>query len=414
MTARIVNKKGYKYLLWTVFLLMIQRILVQWINPLGLLLALIALCVFILHILCGSTFYSIKNIDSDCRPLIVLLIIWSLFVMLRGIISEGVPSLSDIAKYFTNSKNIMPYLMPFIALYAYTRIDFRLFIKISRWLSVIFIIYAVVSYKKLLLLNTIGLNHFTGGESGEYTTGLFEFYILLTSLIAPVILFLLRGFISKKDWRYAVINIIIAFLIGVIAGRRSSSFGYGLVFIASYFLLFRKKKNATINIVLLILACSIIMYELGLLDFFIAKIDSDSRSMVVENFIDDMDVTSWIIGRGAMGTYYDPGFVSVELNGYRSEIETGYLNIILKGGIIHLVLYVVVLLVAFYKGCFKTNNTFTKAFACMCLISCIELIPYGIQMLNLKYLALWMGVGFCLNKNIRKMTDSEIRQQFRI
>lgn len=412
MTTRIVNKKGYKYLLWTVFLLIIQRVLVQWINPLGLLLALIALWVFVLHIISGATFYSIKNIDRDCRPLMVLLIIWSLYVMLRGVISEGIPSFSDIAKYFTSAKDIMPYLMPFIALYAYHRIDFRSFVKISRWLSIIFIIYAIISYKKLLVLNAIGINHFAGNGMGEYTTELFEFYILLTSFIAPVVLFLLRGFISKKEWKYAVINISIAFLVGIIAGRRSSSFVYGLVFVASYFLLFRKKKNATINIILLIIASSFLMYELGLLDFFIAKFDNDSRSGVVENFVADMDSTSWIIGRGAMGTYYDPGFVSDDFSGDRNEIETGYLNFILKGGIIYLILYVCVLLIAFYKGFFRTNNAFTKAFACMCLISCIELIPYGVQCLNFKYIALWLGVGLCLNRNVRHMTNAEIKELF--
>ena len=405
---------GYRYLLWTVLLLMIQRVIVQWINPLGLLLALIALWIFILHIFKGKAFYSIKNIDGDCRTLMKMFIAWSLVVMFRGIISDGFPSFSDIAQYFTNAKNIMPYLLPFIALYTYSLVDFRLFLKIARWLAVIFIIYAIFSYKQLLLLNTIGLDHFAGSGISEYTVELFEFYTLLTSMIAPVVIFLLRDFISRKDWKFACFNVIIAFLIGIIAGRRSSSFVYGLVFLASYFVIFKKRANSTISIILLVAGGAFVMYQLGLLDFFLAKVDDDSRSGVVENFMADMDVATWILGRGAMGTYYDPGVIFENIDGNRTEIETGYLNMILKGGIIYLVLYVLILWKAFYKGYFKTNNDFTKAFACMCIISCIELIPYGIQMVNFKYIALWMGVGLCLNKYIRQMTNAEIRQQFGI
>lgn len=414
MITKNVNKIGYKYLLWTVLLLMIQRVLVQWINPLGLLLALVALWIFILHFLNGKAFYSINNIDKDCRTLMKMLIAWSLIVMFRGIFADGFPSFSDIAKYFTNAKHIMPYLMPFIAIYSYKRIDFRLFLKIARWLTVIFVIYAIFSYKELLLLNAIGLDHFAGSGLSEYTVELFEFYALLTSMVAPVVIFLMRDLVPKKDWKYACVNIIIAFLIGIIAGRRSSSFVYGLVFLASYFVVFKKRANSTIGIILLVTGIAFVLYQTGLLDFFLAKVDDDSRSGVVENFVADMDVSSWIFGRGAMGTYYDPGAIFEEIGGNRSEIETGYLNMILKGGIVYLVLYVLILWKSFCKGYFKTNNDFTKAFACMCLISCVELIPYGIQMVNFKYVALWMGVGLCLNKNIRQMSNAEIKQQFGI
>lgn len=149
------------------------------------------------------------------------------------------------------------------------------------------------------------------------------------------------------------------------------------------------------------------MYNLGLLDFFISKIDNESRGGVEENFFADMDYASWIIGRGALGSYFDMNFM--DSNPYRTEIETGYLYLILKGGIIYLIIYTTVLLRAFYLGFFKSNNTFTKAFACLALICCIELIPFGVPMLNIKYFSLWFGVGVCLNKEIRALSNKDIK-----
>lgn len=408
------NSKSFKYLLWTVLLLTAQRIIVQYFNPIGLVIAIIAFGIFIKHILLARKYYSIRNIDKDVRFITICLIIWSLITMFRGIYEGGIMSISHIAQYFTNAKYIMPYILPFFAIYAYQSIDLNLFIRISRWLTIAFVVYAIISYKELLILNTIGLQHFTNTGKNSYTTQLFEFFNLLTSLIAPLVLFLLKSIISKKDWKYATLNICIALLVAIIAGRRSSSFAYILVIISSYFVVFKKSASGTFNLIILAAIGITIIYQFGFLDFFISKIGDDSRSGVVENFYDDMDTFSWIFGRGALGTYYDPSHNFFDIDGNRTEIESGYLNMILKGGIIYLALYVIVLAKAFYKGFYKTNNDFTKAFACICLITCLELIPYGIQSFNLKYLSVWLGVGFCFNQQVRQMTNTEIKEAFRI
>ena len=143
----------------------------------------------------------------------------------------------------------------------------------------------------------------------------------------------------------------------------------------------------------------------------ISKIDDDSRSGVELEFMLDMgdNIQYWIFGKGAMGTYYDSSPLFIESNGLRQEIETGYLHLILKGGIIYLILYIIVLLRAFYYGYFKSRNDLTKAFAAFSLIALLELIPYGIPTFNFKYLTLWIGVGFCLNKTVRNKTNDEIK-----
>lgn len=62
------------------------------------------------------------------------------------------------------------------------------------------------------------------------------------------------------------------------------------------------------------------------------KLDKNTRSGVEMAFYKDMSWMDWIIGRGMTGTYYCWEVSDIDrLN--RLVIETGYLNIILKGGI---------------------------------------------------------------------------------
>ena len=156
------------------------------------------------------------------------------------------------------------------------------------------------------------------------------------------------------------------------------------------------------------------MYRLGLLDFMIERFYSDTRSGVNEGFIAAMDTNSWIYGRGATGTYYDANATFGDQTGTRTEIETGFLNMILKGGIIYLLIYVVVLGYTAYKGIYKSNNVFVRSFGIIIAISLIELIPYGIPTWNLKFFSIWLGVAICLNPQLRAMTNQEIKVHFRL
>lgn len=101
--------------------------------------------------------------------------------------------------------------------------------------------------------------------------------------------------------------------------------------------------------------------------------DEDSRSGVEESFYADMKTeTDWIFGRGWFGAYYDPIF-----NKPRLGVETGYLTLILRGGLFYLIPYVIILLFSFYNGYFRSNNLFCKSFGILCLMQIINLYPFG-------------------------------------
>ena len=132
--------------------------------------------------------------------------------------------------------------------------------------------------------------------------------------------------------------------------------------------------------------------------------DENTRSGVEESFYADMkSQLDWIFGRGWFGRYYDPIF-SV----FRSSIETGYLALILRGGFLYLIPYVVTLGITAFTGYFKSKNLFCKAFAIMCLMQIISLYPYGWPAFDFFHLFLWLGVWGCNIKTFREMDDNQV------
>lgn len=71
----------------------------------------------------------------------------------------------------------------------------------------------------------------------------------------------------------------------------------------------------------------------------------DTRSFIVEETSADFTEETWIIGKGALGTYYSRYFDQTRLEGRigdsstRTISELGYLHLVLKGGLIMALLY---------------------------------------------------------------------------
>ena len=145
--------------------------------------------------------------------------------------------------------------------------------------------------------------------------------------------------------------------------------------------------------------------------FLMARKDEDTRSNVEEAFYADMTTTEWIIGKGINGEYYCPGVENVMNNtSYRNIIETGYLQIILKGGIISLALLLLILIPAIYKGLFNSNNILSKGAALWIFLWTIYLYPtIGIGFC-MYHLLVWISVGICYSGKIRAMADSDIKE----
>ena len=129
--------------------------------------------------------------------------------------------------------------------------------------------------------------------------------------------------------------------------------------------------------------------------------DEDTRTFLYTEIFDDLGVRDLIFGRGFQGTYFSPYFLWLQTNNndftgdfyYRFAVEVGFLQLLLKGGIIYFVLYMTPLVAAVYKGLF-TRHTSRVAFlisvyiAAELLVMFVENIPaYHFQFFLIFFLA---------------------------
>lgn len=151
------------------------------------------------------------------------------------------------------------------------------------------------------------------------------------------------------------------------------------------------------------------------------NLNTDSRNMVYEDFVEDF--SNWkdlLFGRGALGSTYSPQFIILQkisgnttnvFNlplGYRLEVESGYLNIVLKTGIIGLVLFLVISLRAIYLGVFRTQNTFTVMTTFIILERFLSMVSFGLPEYSLDYILFWLSIGVCLSEKIRSISNVEM------
>lgn len=339
-----------------------------------------------------------KKIVFEC------LIFCAVVIMIRGIVDKGI-SYEGFMALFPGPKVFMPYLFPLLLGCSAFSFDYRNFIKVSTICTFIFITLIIINLPFLIERSAASATYiYANTEELE-----FDFNSLITIFTAPLVLFLQREFLPKRIWEIAFLNIIFAIFLAALNARRSTIFGISLIFLIGCY---KEKKLRWVSIISLF-AVGCFMYYNGMLDFLIAKFDMDTRTGVEEGFYNDMDTCSWIFGRGATGTYFDPYATFLDQTGVRTEIETGYLYLILKGGIIYLAVYVLALLYAAWKGLRHSNNTFVRSFAIIILVSLFELIPYGIPTWNLKFFSIWMGVTICLNSKMRMMTNEDIKRLIR-
>jgi hypothetical protein len=153
----------------------------------------------------------------------------------------------------------------------------------------------------------------------------------------------------------------------------------------------------------------------------------DSRTFLFTELLADLNSTEKIFGRGSLGTYYSPFFNKVlryfELIGeywfalddpVRITIEVGYLQMILKGGFLLLILNFGLMLTSVYLAIFKSNNNFVKRLGLFILsLTLLSLISFR-PAFTPTFILLWMSIGTVLNKKNRMMTNEDIESKLKI
>lgn len=225
-----------------------------------------------------------------------------------------------------------------------------------------------------------------------------KYYIILCLLIAIPIL-------NFYDYRSGVI-IISLFLCGLIASNlfnfvRSKVLKFGfLIFSLTtvYFLFF---------------------YFTEIFEYFtsIIKTDSistvDTRSFLFTELFSDMKDSDYILGRGYLGTYYSPYFKEWQGDTgdsfNRFTVEVGFLNIILKGGIILLIINILVFFKSIYIGFMNYKpNTFKFLISLWLFIEFAMLSIENMPSFGVHFFFIWILIGI-LNNQIKNNKKTPVK-----
>jgi hypothetical protein len=226
---------------------------------------------------------------------------------------------------------------------------------------------------------------------------------------------------SNRRKLLALLTILLILFFTIVRARRGLVIMTLGVIISSYllYLFYSKKKILVLYLSILIITIGA-FYAANIFDiqksrifkFIAERGKEDTRTGVELYFYADMGPIDWIIGKGIKGEYYCPNVDEDAVTNYRSVIETGYLQIILKGGLISLALFVLITVPAIFKGIFYSKNILSKAAGIWILLSLLSLYPATVNTFSLRYLLVWISIGICYSNKIRNIPDKVLEKYF--
>jgi len=350
-------------------------------------------------------FVSKKNTDNLSGIFKLLLLFALYWLAFRSIASYG-----DLIKPDYNYIGLKQFLSGnFIVFFSFYLVNIKIplqflktLLKVTYILSIIFIF--------------IGVPMFSYFTSDIFNNA--EYFVRNFSL-PGMFLFLLFPYQKKSVNRVLFLNLFLALLMMMILARRnivlfqvSAIFFLGLVIVLSSSSSIKKNKVIIILSFIFLSALSLIILRQFDFSFFISKSYTgfSSRDQVILEFISNFNSTpiDWYIGRGPLGSF--TSHLGSELNDQRTLIENGFLQIILKQGLLFLIPFVFLSFLSIYKGFFSSKNHLSKVCAILVIVNLIDMVGYGLPFLGIKYLNFLIAFSLCLSPVVRNMSDIEIKR----
>ncbi len=344
------------------------------------------------------------------KSLFVLYLLICVIMIIRGYMIDynyqWISIYGLINYHFFSPYYILPYLMPLVVLIPYKYYDLSLFIRYSIIVSIISIIVLIIFYRQIL---NISLSLAKGFE-GDYGFGssFANIYIPFAFTV------LCKRYIKNKIWIINSLALLLSLFINAIAARRGGTFIIATLFLFNIYFLIKVirgwKKIFMCVIFFFILIIGLYLFQTSQQFSFIRERGvEDTRSGVDKALLSQMSDCELIFGKGLNGRYYYPLNLSEDyLNGWRYGSETGFYNLVLKGGYIMAILYIILLAYPALMGIFKSKNILCKAFGFYIILSLVELYPFGWLLFDMKFLIIWLGVSLCYNKSVRLLNDNQM------
>jgi len=358
-----------------------------------------------------TAFITAKSVFTSnyFKVFFVLYCMWSLSVVFRGLALNYEFIKTTI---FTPFGGVFMYLVPFVLLLSRPPLFYKIIFQVIYIFGILFLIQVLISWNSLMDVGNL--------DSRD------NFEIIVKTLALPSGFILLTynyHSISKKV--VAILSISVAFLLSVQMARRGLMFmtGSAVAFTLITQLVINKKR--VLGFLFIIMFSVIVLFngliyfsntEIPLLDNVKDRISEDTRSSVEEYYYADMEYNDWLIGRGMSGKVAAP--IGIEddddISGLRDGIETDYLNIILKGGLVQLILLLMVAIPAMINLFFNSSNLLSKAFGFWILLWLASLYPSTVTTFTLNYILVWIAIGIGFSQKTRNIQNAELMRYFKI
>ena len=297
---------------------------------------------------------------------------------------------------------LIPYLLPVIILFI--KFDQDFFSALFRYASVL--MFPVIFF--LLYTLIFDLNQPSWLEQFELIN-LFNVasgFLLLTSHLTK------RKYVSKIVILYYILFVVLS----LIYGRRGGVISCVLLLMFMIYVRLRsplfnirhrtKMYLAGILIVMFVLSFGYLLkstyaFERG----FSKEGFQESRGAVFTDFFEDFTSTQdWIFGRGIQGRVYR----SIYSQGTLDIIEQGFLTVILRGGLLYLVPFVLIFLRAAWLGFFRSNNDLVKALAILVFLHLALMFYFNLPDYSTYYVFIWISITACFNKRMRDYSNADL------
>lgn len=367
---------------------------------------------FMLMALGGFGLMNFKFDNEYLKILFIINLLYSATIVLRG----SQYDFNSLKLMFLDvTFGILPYFASVVVLIPRSISNYRKIFNSLLILAAFFLICVVLFYNTLHDYDRLNL----------VAQGLVE---ILSTLLALPIGYLLINFVyqtgKKGLMRFGIKNMFALFVIlvtlffAIFRARRGLIFMCltTLICMGMIYVITTKKRTLIIaTAVILLVAGAFVVPNMktpAMFGFLIDRGEEDTRTGVEVWMYADMSPADWVIGKGIKGKYYCPIVDNVndaEGLGYRDNIETGYLQIILKGGILSLSLLLLIFIPAVYFGLFKSRNVLSKAASMWIFLWIVYLYPSGGIVFNMNYVLVWVAVGICYSEKIRNLPDETIK-----
>ena len=365
---------------------------------------LTALILMSMMVFVYSVYYLLIDFKFESKYLrffLYLFLFYELIVIARG----WAFSYDDIKNYLQASYVFWPFIIPLFVFFDKRLSTIGYLIKWIYYLAVFYLI--IFMFLPALLMSRVTAETLV---STTYVCG----FLLLNS-----------RFLNNKKVSVTFLLLLISLLSLIYLARRNGIVTIGGFILAGYFVNLWNKSKAFIYKVFPIIIFSAIILLFSLTTFtknlserLQARLTEDTRSTLYRNFIVEIS-DNFVFGRGMNGEYYFPSEEQVIDNvvenevEYRHIIENGFLQLLLTGGIVQIVLFLMLLLPAAFFGIFKSSNQLTMACGFMIFLWIVDMFIFGLPRLSLHYILIWICVGICFKPSIRRMKNAEISEEFK-